>query len=73
MGLSNDIHLLLQVLLNPVQFSPLRLLVIIVEVEDHPIPFKLEHLLHIQTIHHPLDVDEELSLLALRLELSSTD
>jgi hypothetical protein len=73
MGISNDVHLLLQVLLDPIQFGPLRFLIIVVEVEDDPIAFELEHILYVQAVDHPLDVDEELPLLPLGLELPSPD
>lgn len=62
-----------QVLLQLVQLGPLRLLVVIMEVEDDPVPLKLEHLLDIQAVDHAQQVDEVLALLALRLELPALD
>lgn len=43
------------------------------EVKDNPIPLKLEHLLYVQAIDHPQQVDVVLPLLALCLELPAFD
>lgn len=43
------------------------------KVEDDPIPLKLKHLLNIEAIDHPQQVDEVLPLLSLCLELPVLD
>ena len=59
----------MEVLLDAVELGPLRFFVVVVEVEDDAIAFELEHFLDVEAVHHALQVDVQLALLALRLEL----
>jgi hypothetical protein len=43
------------------------------EVKDNPIPLKLEHLLYVQAVDHPQQVDVVLPFLTLCLELPALD
>lgn len=43
------------------------------EVEDHSISLKLEHIFNVQAVHHSLQMDEQFPLLRLGLKLASSD
>ena len=65
---SNVIHLLLYVFFQFIKISPVRLFVVVVEVEDQVILLEVEDLLEVQNVCDALDMHEIFAFLWFSFE-----